>query len=280
MIQPNCKTWLDAVVHCKESGISFVLVTVIHVEGSTPRGLGTKMVVTEHTTFDTIGGGNLEHSVTRNARELLNNNISMPQKQSFPLSSRLGQCCGGHVGVLLEPTLVNATTIAVFGAGHVAKSLVPILSQLNVKIKWIDQRKEEFPIEVPSNVEKWVTDFPTDSLVDLPDHCLALVLTHNHQLDFDLVLSAIKQERFGFIGMIGSNTKAKRFKYKLKQRGLSEELINQLVSPVGNLDIKGKKPVEVAVSISAQIINLLNSDTAYKHSQHEESLAGELVTIK
>ena len=97
-------------------------------------------------------------------------------------------------------------------------------------------------------------------LEGLPDNAWVIILTHNHQLDYELVESSLKHHNLGFIGMIGSRTKAKRFITKLAHRGFTEKQIATLVSPIGELGVAGKRPIEVAVSISAQLINLLNQD--------------------
>ena len=62
------------------------------------------------------------------------------------------------------------------------------------------------------------------------------------------------------MGLIGSDTKAKRFVTKLTQRGFDEHALSRLVTPIGDRDIPGKRPIEVAVSISAQLIAMLHSD--------------------
>jgi len=60
--------WLTA------PGAPAVLVTVARAEGSVPREAGTKMLVTAHTQFDTIGGGHLEHRALDIARSMLAGN--------------------------------------------------------------------------------------------------------------------------------------------------------------------------------------------------------------
>jgi xanthine dehydrogenase accessory factor len=87
-------------------------------------------------------------------------------------------------------------------------------------------------------------------------------MTHNHQIDFALVEAALGLEHNGFIGMIGSDTKARRFRTRLAHKGYSQAQIQLLHSPVGLLDIPGKLPIQVAVSIAAQLIRLLEPTPA------------------
>lgn len=253
-------SWIEAIAYCQQKREPFVLATVTEHRGSVPRDAGAKMVITSSETFDTIGGGNLEFKVTRSARELLLKGKPEILTEEYPLSAKLAQCCGGHAKVLLETHLIDVKNIAVFGAGHVANELVPILQRLPVKLHWIDERPGMFSQEYQSNVSCIHTDCAVSELKALPANTLVLIMTHNHQLDFDLVKVGLSREDIHFVGMIGSQTKAKRFSYKLAQRGLSKQKIAKLVSPVGELAIPGKTPIEVAISISAQIVQLLNKD--------------------
>ena len=53
--------WVDALARHRARGARAVLVTVVSVRGSVPRGPGTRMVVTSDAVDGTIGGGHLEH---------------------------------------------------------------------------------------------------------------------------------------------------------------------------------------------------------------------------
>lgn len=252
-------TWYEAVSYCHQFSHSYVLITVLSAAGSTPRELGAKMVVTGDSQFDTIGGGHLEFDAIKHARAFLAQGKDRQHTESYPLASKLGQCCGGAVKVLFEVKTSHCQTLAIFGAGHVAQALVPILAQLPLRIVWIDSREAAFShINVPHGVQTIVDDMPEGELRSLPENSWLLVLTHDHQLDYNIVETALKSARFPFVGMIGSDTKAKRFRTKLANRNIGEQARDKLVSPVGNLNIPGKRPIEVAVSISAQIISLLH----------------------
>lgn len=281
-------TWYEALNHCQQNAVSYVLITVMQTAGSTPRNTDAKMVITATEQFDTIGGGHLEYQVIEQARHMLVNNETKQNIASFPLASKLGQCCGGAVKVLFECFCEHSRTIAVFGAGHVAKALVPIIAQLPVQIKWIDSRAEMFNdlndnlnSRLPSNVDTLVDEHPVDQVSSLPTRSMIVILTHNHQLDFDLVQSALKNPEFSYVGMIGSSTKVSRFVTRLQNRGFSQQQIARLISPIGDLNIPGKKPIEVAVSISAQIIQRLDFQTQDEGGkQSVDTQALSLQTLK
>ena len=253
-------TWFDALHQCQHHGQSYVLVTVLSAAGSTPRESGSKMLVTNDSQFDTIGGGHLEHVVTMHARTLLAQGQQVQKVESYPLAAKLGQCCGGAMKVLYEVQVNHSQQLTIFGTGHVAQALVPILSHLPLQIRWVDDRQSLFdPGLVPDQVTYLVEDDPIAEMKMLPESGWAIILTHNHQLDYELVESALTHGRLGFLGMIGSDTKAARFRKRLDSRGYSKQQIQQMVSPIGDRTIVGKRPIEVAVSISAQLINRLNA---------------------
>ena len=89
--------WPDELRAAIARGERAALVAVAGAAGSTPRESGAAMVVTRDRIAGTIGGGHLEHEATRLAREALGGDAATPAHWlvRFPLSARLGQCCGG-----------------------------------------------------------------------------------------------------------------------------------------------------------------------------------------
>lgn len=265
--------WMQAISDCHHKQRPFVLATVIEHRGSVPRDAGAKMVITSDEIFDTIGGGNLEHQVMHTARDMLLQADSAIIVEEYPLSAKLGQCCGGFARVLLESHQMNAQHVAVFGAGHVANELLPILQRFPVTVHWIDERAALFPTDLQNNVKLVATDCPVSELKKLPPDTLILIMTHNHQLDFELTRHAVARQDIAFVGVIGSRTKAKRFQYKLHQRGLSAADIAKMVSPVGELSVPGKTPIEVAISMAAQITQQLHAQQEKQRHPGDEETA-------
>ena len=292
----RAKTWHEGIAQCQQHNVSYVLVTVVSVAGSAPREIGSKMVVTASESIDTIGGGHLEHHAIATAREFLLSGRPQTELRSYPLSSKLGQCCGGAVKVLFDVCNSYQQHIAVFGAGHVAKALVPILSQLPVKITWIDNREALFANSLansaadstlnanhlPHNVDIVVEQEPETEVAQLPPGSWLVILTHDHQLDYRITEQALNYPSLPFVGLIGSETKAKRFITKLAHRGFDEAALARLHTPIGNPSIPGKQPIEVAVSISAQLIALLHcqSDKENTHAAISKTDSAHTKAVK
>lgn len=94
--------WIDELSDLTAANKAVVMVTVAAVRGSAPREVGARMLVTEHETVGTIGGGQLEHECTRIAVAMLADDETATLRK-FPLGAAMGQCCGGVVDILFEP---------------------------------------------------------------------------------------------------------------------------------------------------------------------------------
>jgi xanthine dehydrogenase accessory factor len=249
-------SWANAIQHCQQAGSAYVIATVINTQGSTPRDGGSKMVITVDTTYDTIGGGQLEFLLVQQARELIAQNKTCQLLKPIPLAAEAAQCCGGNVTVMLESFAACQWQIALFGAGHVCQSLVTILAGLPCQVRVIDNRRELMTHSLPANCRYEFHEDPTAAIAQLPDATWVVIFTHDHALDFALCQSLLRDQRCAYAGMIGSATKALRFRKRLTDAGFSAQAIDSIHSPIGLPDVKGKLPMEVAVSIAAQLQSL------------------------
>lgn len=249
--------WLSVLAELADRKTPCVLITVVEAKGFTPRDSGTKMVVTADQQFCTIGGGNLEFQAIEEARTLLQDLTTAANKiKDYPLGPALAQCCGGSVSVLLEPFLPNNKELLLFGAGHVGKEVVKVLAGLPVGIKWIDERDDEFPDAMPKNCEKIITATPASELQTISDNSFIIIMTHSHDLDYDLVKTAFKKGHFAYLGLIGSDTKRTRFEKKLVADGIKQKDLERLICPIGINGITGKHPREIALSAAAELLQL------------------------
>lgn len=261
----NKQNWSGATYQLNQQGKAYVMVTLIGVTGSTPRNSGTKMVITHDEFFDTIGGGHLEFKVTKFAQTLLKKGVNAQHIEHFQLGSQLGQCCGGTATVLFECFAATGINIMLFGAGHVGQALMPILSALPCQITWVDSRAEQFPAnaETLNNTRVIVSETPEDEVANMPANSYFIVMTHNHQMDFDISQAILKRGDFAYLGLIASETKWRRFKQRYKHRDIDEALVERMHCPIGLPEVTGKLPMEVAVSVAGQIIN------CYQANEHQ-----------
>lgn len=252
--------WIKALTSLEADGTPAVMITVVDERGSTPRNAGAKMVISQDRQFDTIGGGHLEYKAIKIARQMLEEGESQPRLERFSLGASLGQCCGGATTLLFEPLGTRTIQIALFGAGHVARAIIPILASLPCKVRWIDSREAEFPEHIPDGVTKVVNEYPVDEVDELPANSYFIVMTHNHQLDQELTEAILKRNDFTYYGLIGSNTKRKKFEHRLKAKGFKDEQIERMTCPMGIPEVKGKLPAEIAVSVAGEVIAHYNAN--------------------
>lgn len=262
--------WINALADLQQQGEPCVLVTIIEERGSTPRNAGSKMVVSRDRLYDTIGGGHLEYKAQAIAREMLENRVRDTRLERFSLGASLGQCCGGATVLLFEPMGQPQAHIAVFGAGHVGRALVPLLASLPCKVRWIDSRDNEFPEQIPAGVEKVVNDEVVDEVENMPAGSYFIVMTHNHQLDLELTAAILERNDFTYYGLIGSDSKRAKFENRLRDRGFQPETVQRMRCPMGISEVKGKLPVEIAVSIAGEVIATYNANFGEKSASGEK----------
>ena len=94
--------WITQAREAAQRGERLAMVSVVGAQGSTPRETGARMLVWPDRFTGTIGGGALERQALDQARRLLAQQTRRHALQDYPLGPLLGQCCGGHVRLLVE----------------------------------------------------------------------------------------------------------------------------------------------------------------------------------
>ena len=155
--------------------------------------------------------------------------------------------------VFFEPVIGSDFNIAVFGAGHVGTALTGVLSTLDCNVRWIDSRRNIFR-RVPNNVRVIETAEPALEIAALPPGSYVLVMTHSHAIDFDICVRALRRDDFAYVGLIGSASKRRRFIKRFREHGLDDAAIDRLTCPIGVAGVTGKKPAEIAVAATAELL--------------------------
>jgi xanthine dehydrogenase accessory factor len=153
-----------------------------------------------------------------------------------------------------EPLGVLARAVYLFGAGHVGRALALAFAPLPFAVRWIDPRRDAFPRHTPANVTLIHASEPVAELASAADNALVVVMTHSHALDLEIVAEALRVERFGYVGLIGSATKRARFLSQMRAAGLTEVQLARLVCPIGVPGLDSKDPAVIAASTAAQLL--------------------------
>lgn len=238
------------------------LCTVTKSEGSTPRHVGSKMLVYPDGKFiGTVGGGELENRVIKAALQSIKDGRAQTLEYSMADPSRGDPgVCGGQVEVFVEPILPTPTLV-VIGAGHVGKAVVHLAKWLGFRVAVCDDRvefcnpestpgaDEYYPVEMGKLAEKLKVTGQT-----------YLVVTSRGSSVDAVGLPSLLESQAAYIGVIGSKRRWATTVKALKEKGVSEELLNKVHSPIG-LELQAETPEEIAVSIMAEVLMVKDKGT-------------------
>lgn len=152
-----------------------------------------------------------------------------------------------------EP-LIRAGRVCIFGGGHIAQELVPVLSHVGFSCVVMDDRQQFANKQLfPQAESAIVGDFSciSDYLVIRPSDYM-VIMTRGHQYDYTVQAQALKTKAC-YIGVIGSRQKIQSITNRLLEAGCTKEDIDRVHTPIGTA-IKAESPAEIAISIAGELI--------------------------
>jgi xanthine dehydrogenase accessory factor len=233
------------------------LCTIVSSQGSTPRHTTSKMLVYADGTFvGTVGGGEMENRVIREALDALKDGKPRLLQYSMTDPARGDPgVCGGQLEVFVEP-LIPKPVVVVIGSGHVGKAVAYLAHWLGFYVVVNDDRPEFCtPEAVPGGDE-----YHAVPMAELPEKMnitpwTYLVLT-TRGVDVDVKgLPVLLDSPAAYIGVIGSRRRWTMTRKKLLEDGFPAEKLDRIHSPIG-LELNAETPEEIAVSILAELIML------------------------
>lgn len=152
-----------------------------------------------------------------------------------------------------EP-LVQKGRVYIFGGGHVAQALVPVLARLEFRCVVFDDREAFSNPQVFPEAEQCILgDFNRISdYLSIQPQDYVCIMSRGHQYDY-LIQKQILTTPAYYIGVMGSRKKKEVIRQNLLADGFSPEDISRITTPIG-LDILAETPEEIAVSIAGQLI--------------------------
>ncbi|MCB7317302.1 XdhC family protein [Lacrimispora sp. 210928-DFI.3.58] len=154
-----------------------------------------------------------------------------------------------------EP-LVQAGTVYIFGGGHVAQELVPVLVHVGFRCVVMDDRPEFANRSVFPLAEKTVVGDLShiSDYVSINPWDYVCVMTRGHQFDYYVQNQALALKP-AYIGIMGSRSKIKVVTEKLMEDGYAREEIEACHMPIGT-QIHAETPAEIAISIAGELISI------------------------
>jgi xanthine dehydrogenase accessory factor len=246
-----------AIVELEERNEPGALCTIVSSKGSTPRRSTSKMLVyADGNIAGTVGGGELENRVIREAKEVIESGHPRLLEYSMTDPGRGDPgVCGGQLEIYVEP-IQPKPILVVLGAGHVGKAVVHLAKWLGFRVVVSDDRAEFCnPGATPGGDE-----YLAVPMADLPQHLKItpwtyLVLTTRGSNVDVLGLPALLKTPAAYIGIIGSRRRWTVTRNQLLKAGVSETELARVRSPMG-LELNAETPEEIAMSIMAEIIML------------------------
>ncbi len=265
------------IVKVRQEGIPAAMATIIQTKGSTPGKVQSRMLIKLDGTFiGTVGGGCVESEVWEAAKDVIL--TDKPKLVSFLLNDddiESGLICGGKVEIFIEP--ITKPNLFIFGGGHVGLCIYKLAKMIDFNVFVIDDRenfanKERFPEAEETYAESFKTVF--DKL-PINENSYLIVVTRGHKFDETALYGCCKTNA-KYIGMIGSRKKIKTIFENLKEKGISESILEKVHAPIG-LDIGAQSVEEISVSISAELIKIRRKHFLKEKAKNEQETSEALL---
>ncbi|MEF8782174.1 MAG: selenium-dependent molybdenum cofactor biosynthesis protein YqeB [Haloarculaceae archaeon] len=229
------------------------MLIVVDKEGSAPRDVGTRMLVTDDGEYGTIGGGTVESLAVEEARDVLVGDAE-PGVRTYELEpgGNTGMVCGGQMDVFVD-RIRGQPRLYIAGGGHISQELAPMADRMGYDVTVVDDREEYAdPGLFPEGIEVHQGDYGV-VLGDLPmtRETAVAVATRSGTFDQQAVGAALDGGA-GYIGLVASDRKANRVLSGLADEGHAMSDLARVRSPVG-LDLGGGGPEDVALSVLAEV---------------------------
>jgi xanthine dehydrogenase accessory factor len=246
----------EAIAEAVRRREAVALATIVQTSGSTPRQVGTKMLIRpDGTSMGTIGGGALEAVIIKAAQEALAEGKSRLVHYGLRADKHgedLG-VCGGDLDAFID-VIAPQFTLLLIGAGHVAVPLAQLAHLLGFRTVIFDDRAEYANRDrFPQAEEVLVEDFETGlNALDITPSTWVVIATRSHESDA-VALRAMVESPAAYVGLLGSRRKVGLIFKALREEGVGEKQLARVYAPVG-LDLRAETPEEIALSIMAEII--------------------------
>lgn len=252
----------QALADLERNGDPAALCTVVRERGSVPRHAGSKMIVfPDGRIVGTIGGGEMESRVIREARAVLSGGAPTILAYSL-VNPREGDpgVCGGEVEVFVEP-IQPRPALLVVGAGHVGRALVHLGRWLGFRVALCDDRPEFCNSDWAPGADEYLVA----SIRDLPgrfkfhSQTYIVLATRGMPVDVD-GLPHLLNVPHAYLGVIGSRRRWATARSRMEAGGVPVDELASVDAPVG-LELNAETPEEIALSILAEIVMLRRGGT-------------------
>lgn len=161
-------------------------------------------------------------------------------------------------------TQTDPTRLVIAGGGHVGRAVAQIANIIGMDVTVIDHRPQLAIAERLPRCHVLCGDYTANLAHDFGDNAYYVIVTHGHAADLDC-LNVIMRKPYRYVGMIGSRKKTAFIMGEMKKLGWTDDKLKDVHAPIG-LNIGAITPEEIAVSIMAEIVQVMNAGGGEKMS--------------
>lgn len=268
------KNVIGFVNNALESGLAVALAILTDSGRDTPGVPGAMLALcSDGSRAGTVGGGGIEAKIVENCAEALRSPDTTVFSFDYSLreGGGLDMVCGGQVKGFVT-VMRPEKRLIVFGGGHVGRKVCEAGLVAGFAVTVIEDNREDEPF--PGNVEAvFADDFGAVARdMRLTCDCYVVVATRGHAQDYAVLFEIIERE-WAYLGMIGSSKKVAGLRLKLRERGVPEDVIGRIHTPIG-MDIDNGTPGEIAIAVIAEILAVKNRRDVLRHCRERSGVTG------
>lgn len=248
---------LEKIIEEVSKGRKAALVFITESKGSVPGAKDSMMAVFENgQSFGTIGGGPVEYEVIKQATKAIEKGKDESFEHVLNQKSDLQMACGGTNKGYIK-VFKPKPQLLIYGAGHVGQKLARVAIKTGFDVSIVDERKDYEKKEDFSGIKNFYAIEASEAKASINfdvNNTYIVICTPNEDAK---ALESLIEEDYKYLGMIGSRKKVMTVFDKMRKKGISQDLLEKVHSPVG-LDIDNGSVEEIAISIMAEILSVKN----------------------
>jgi xanthine dehydrogenase accessory factor len=260
---------LDIIKNQLMEGKKVCYAFIIEQEGSTPRGVGTSMVIKENgEIFGSVGGGNVEFTTIAAAKKCIKEESSETISLDVYTYNNGEKVCAGKLKIFIK-TYLPQKKLIIAGAGHVAYCLYKLATLVGFSVYVFDYREDLLTKEKYPKAAELIYGKISDSIknYDLDKNSYVVIASGSTKFDEDILKEVITKDT-AYVGVLGSKKKISGIIDNLLSQNIDAECLKKVYAPIG-IAIGGEIPEEVALSILSEIV-LVKNNGVLKHMNSNE----------
>ena len=201
------------------------------------------------------------------AKALFDRNGPLVREDAFPEKLAAGiRTVPGQAGIVetmgqrvfLE-RISDGKKLVICGAGHVALCLIRIAVTLGYEVTVIEDRSEYAEKARAAGAHRVICRPFGEALEEVTGDPLTayVIMTREHIHDLECLRRILRKD-FAYAGMMGSRSRTEQVRQQMLEEGFDARKTESVHMPIG-LPIGSRTPEEIAVSVAAELISVLNT---------------------